>query len=100
MDEIAQSMASHEAGQVRVSSIGLKDYNQSVFARPTPIPGRHLRYMMAEGKIDHSDGRLGNSNFIINKNNQLWKWKSMVDLAIETPGKPWADFEWTALLCS
>ncbi|KAL6887029.1 hypothetical protein GGI43DRAFT_431492 [Trichoderma evansii] len=93
MGEIAHIMASHGAGQFEVSSIGLEKFKQSVFARPTPTPERYLRYMMAEGKIDHSDG---NSNSIINKKNQLWKWKSMVDLAIEIHGKPWVDFEWTA----
>lgn len=95
ISEIAQIMTSHGAGQINISSIDLGEYKQSVFARPTPTPERYLRYMMAEGKIYHSGRQLENSNSIVNKDNQLWKWKSMVDLAIETHGKPWADFEWT-----
>lgn len=88
-EEIAEMMEQNGAGSIRMSTIPLAAYKAEVLANPSPTPERYLRFLMGEGKIDHSDDGLGNQNRAALQS--VVRWKQMADLAQETGGKPWAD---------
>lgn len=92
--EIAGVMEDNGAGRIEVSSVPLEEYRARVLARPTPTPERYLRFLMGEGKIDHTEGGLGNHNHLVQGAGGVESWKSMADLAKETRGTPWADVDW------
>jgi hypothetical protein len=92
--EIAAIMEEHGAGVIEVSSVSLESYKAKVLAKPSPTPERYLRFLMAEGKIDHTDEGLGNQNRVVTSVDGFGTWKSVVDLAKETNGRPWADHDW------
>ncbi|XHG05763.1 hypothetical protein AWENTII_008976 [Aspergillus wentii] len=94
VEEIAQIMQENGSGSIKVSCIDLEEYKSKILARPSGTPERYLRFLMGEGKIDHTQDGIGNGNDIVNANETNWKWKSMQDLAHETGGRPWADFKW------
>ncbi|KAK2601988.1 hypothetical protein QQS21_004414 [Conoideocrella luteorostrata] len=94
--EIAQIMKAHGAGHIKVSSVPLGDYKAGVLAKASPTPERYLRFLMGEGNIDHSKEGAGNQNDIVLKGcGGIIAWKSIVDLAKETHGRPWAGSDWT-----
>lgn len=94
MAEIAEIMGANGAGQVQATSVPLESYKAGVLARPSPTPERYLRFLMGEGKIDHSAERMGNQNHLVQVAGGGWTWRSMAQLAKETQGRPWADAEW------
>ncbi|KAK8927899.1 hypothetical protein H634G_05532 [Metarhizium anisopliae BRIP 53293] len=87
--EIADIMRASGAGQIDVTSVPLAAYKAQVLADPSPTPERYLRFLMGEGKIDHSDTGLGNQNGVVLRGGPV-AWMRMQDLAKETGGKPWA----------
>lgn len=89
-EEIAETMEQNGAGPIKTSTIPLETYKAEVLANPSSTPERYLRFLMAEGKIDHSDDGLGNQNRTTLQSGAVIKWKQMADLAQETGGKPWA----------
>lgn len=94
MLEIAAIMEANGAGRVTVTSVPLDRYKAGVLARPSPTPERYLRFLMGEGKIDHSAGGMGNQNDLVQGAGAGWTWRSMAQLAEETKGRPWADAKW------
>ncbi|KAH7399695.1 hypothetical protein BKA66DRAFT_452386 [Pyrenochaeta sp. MPI-SDFR-AT-0127] len=92
--EIATIMEEHGASRIEVSSVPLESYRAQVLAKPSPTPERYLRFLMGEGKIDHTDKGLGNQNGVVAGDDGLSSWKSVVDLAKETNGRPWATHDW------
>ncbi|KIL83644.1 hypothetical protein FAVG1_13127 [Fusarium avenaceum] len=92
--EIAAIMEEHGSDVIEVSSVSLELYKAKVLAKPSPTPERYLRFLMAEGKIDHTDEVLGNQNRLVTSVDGFGTWKSVVDLAKETNGRPWADHDW------
>jgi len=92
--EIAEMMKDAGAGSIDVSSIPLESYKQDVLAKPSPTPERYLRFLIGEGKIDHSENGLGNHNALVQSNESFGRWMTIRDLATETNGRPWADTPW------
>ncbi len=92
--QIAQIMGSKGGGSIQLSSIPLASYKQQVLANPSPTPERYLRFLMGEGKIDHTDTGLGNHNFLVEGDTGFGRWSSLMDLANQTNGQPWVDAEW------
>lgn len=97
LSEIAAIMEEHGAGRIEVSSVPLESYKAKVLAKASPTPERYLRFLMGEGKIDHTDEGLGNQNGVIAGDDGLGSWKLVVDLAKETDGRPWADYDWKSI---
>lgn len=92
--EISEIMRDGGAGQVEVSVMPLQDYKEEVTAKSSWDPAPYLRFLMGENKINHGAGALGADNELVNPKGELWKWKNLADLARETNGKPWKDFNW------
>ena len=95
-NEVADIMESAGGGDIEVTSIDLAQYKRDVIARPSPTPERYLRFLMGEGKIDHSDAGLGSQNALIENEADFGGWTTISDLAKETNGRPWGNEEWPA----
>lgn len=91
--QISEIMISAGAGAISITSIPITEYKEKV-VKAQQGTETFLRFLMGEEKIDHSHEGLGNSNELLNPGQALWKWKTMKDLALDTNGKPWADFDW------
>lgn len=94
MLEIAEIMEANGAGKVEVIHVPLEGYKAGVIARPSPTPERYLRFLMGEGKIDHSAERMDDQNYLLQAAGTGLTWTSVSQLAKETKGRPWADTEW------
>ncbi|KMQ81461.1 hypothetical protein RF55_26251, partial [Lasius niger] len=95
--EIAKMMQDNGAGHIDMSSVPLDEYKARVLSKPSPTPERYLRFLMAEGKIDHSVQGLGNQNNLVSGAGRVAAFRSLEDLAKETGGKPWAEADWKHL---
>ncbi|KAJ5929224.1 isoflavone reductase family protein [Penicillium verhagenii] len=93
-DEIAGIMQTAGAGSIVVSEVELKKYKEETTSELSWDPSIYLRFLMGEGKINHTARGLGNSNELVNPNQKLWKWVTLSDLAKENKGRPWKDFPW------
>ena len=91
MNEVAKVMTGAGAGEIEVSSIELENYKEEALQNRKETPEEHLRFLMGEGKLDHSHIGLGNDNDMVNPKQQRWKWKTVSDLAKDTGGRPWGD---------
>lgn len=92
--DIAEVMREAGAGDIEVSELSLKEYKNEATAELSWDPARYLRFLMGENRINHTSAGLGNANELVNSGEKLWRWKSLGDLAKETEGRPWGDFEW------
>lgn len=92
--EIAAIMQAAGAGSIEITEVELKKYKEETTSKPSWEPSMYLRFLMGEGKINHTAASLGNSNELVNPNQKSWKWVTLVDLAKENKGKPWKDFPW------
>jgi len=52
--------------------------------KPAPGPLRHIRLLIAEGKMDFSE----NNDELVNPGQKVWKWKSVEDYVREVGGRP------------
>lgn len=94
-EEIARIMQEAGAGRIELTSIPLTEYKfQVVNNAESKGTADFIRFIMGEGKGDHGLTGLGNSNDIVNEGESIWVWKKIRDLAAETSGRPWADYEW------
>ncbi|KAJ5662435.1 uncharacterized protein N7477_010051 [Penicillium maclennaniae] len=91
--EIANIMQQAGAGPIQVTEIPLQTYKKEVTATSSWDPAQYLRFLMGEGKINHTADGMGNDNEFLNPD-QLWKWTSLVDLASKSGGQPWKDYSW------
>ena len=92
---IAQIMDQAGAGGTQVTEVDLGEYKSETTKCTTSTdPAAFLRFLMGEGKITHTKQGLGNSNDQVNPGEKYWTWKTMPDLARETTGKPWADYDY------
>ncbi|PLB54077.1 isoflavone reductase family protein [Aspergillus steynii IBT 23096] len=92
--EIAEIMKDGGAGSVEVTEVELQRYKDETTAEASWDPAAYLRFLMGEGRINHTSKGLGNANELVNPGEKLWEWKSLGDLAKETGGRPWKDFAW------
>jgi len=94
--EVAQIMEQAGAGKIEVSEVDLNEYKaETTKDISSTDPARFLRFLMGERKIEHTTQGLGNSNESVNPGEGVWKWKRMEELAKETGGRPWGDYEWS-----
>jgi hypothetical protein len=91
---IMEEASGEKEGGIEVTSVPLTEYKADVFANPRPTPEKYLRFLMAEGLIDHTGKGLGNDNALVEGAEGFERWQSLKDLAGETGGKPWGDAEW------
>ncbi|RGP78960.1 isoflavone reductase family [Fusarium longipes] len=94
MNEIANIMEANGAGHIHVTTVPFESYKAGVLANPSSTPERYLRFLMGEGKIQHSVDGVGNQNHTVQLYGGLSSWISVSQIAKETHGKPWADAEW------
>ncbi|ETN37018.1 uncharacterized protein HMPREF1541_08006 [Cyphellophora europaea CBS 101466] len=92
--ETAHIMQEAGAGKVKINELDLEKWKKATIEEGTADPSKYLRFLMGEGRINHTQEGLGNDNEIVNPGQTLWKWKTMMDYAQETKGKPWAEFKW------
>ncbi|KAB8078741.1 hypothetical protein BDV29DRAFT_129360 [Aspergillus leporis] len=95
ISDVARIMEEAGAGKIDVREIELREYKERVTGVLSSDPAAYLRFLMGEGKINHSFGGLGCDNELVNPGQRVWKWKSFVELARETGGRPWEDFAWS-----
>ncbi|MGG6497934.1 UNVERIFIED_CONTAM: hypothetical protein NY603_33920, partial [Bacteroidetes bacterium 56_B9] len=79
---------------IAVKEIELNEYKRRAIAENVPDPMKYLRFLMGEGKINHTESGLGNDNELVNPGQSLWKWKTVSEYAKEVNGRPWADYDW------
>lgn len=82
-----------------ITELELGEYKRKVVQEGTKDPSKYLRFLMGEGKIEHSKegGRLlGCDNEVVNPSETNWKWKTVEDYARDTKGRPWDDVKWDA----
>ncbi|EGX90723.1 isoflavone reductase family protein [Cordyceps militaris CM01] len=94
MTEIARIMEESGADPIKITSLPLEPYRKEVMAKPTPTPERYLRFLMGQGKIDHSAEGMGNHNYLFERDDLRVNWQTCTDLARESRGVPWRDTEW------
>jgi len=92
--QIANVMSEAGGGPIEVSNIDLATYKHQVLSKPSPTPERYLRFLMGEGKIDHTDAGIGNQNSLVDTDPDFGAWESINDLAWEASGTPWASSDW------
>jgi len=54
---------------------------------PAPGPLRHIKILVAEGKLDFS---AGNHDELVNPGQKVWKWKTVEEYVREVGGKPFS----------
>jgi hypothetical protein len=79
--EIKKAMEKAGTGPIKVESLDLKEFKDKLMKEPSPTPGPYLRFLMGEGRINHSKNGLGNDNDLVNKGESKWKWTRLSQLA-------------------
>jgi hypothetical protein len=96
IEELATTMVHVNQRYIQIKEVDLETYKQETVAEGTSDPSKYLRFLMGEGKINHTVSGQGNDNELVNPGERNWKWKTMEEYAEETGGMPWSDFEWNA----
>lgn len=91
--KIAKIMEEAGAEPIQVTEISLQAYKTEATATASWDPAKCLRFLMGEGKINHTVDGLGNDNELVNPD-QLWKWTRLDGLAAKCNGRPWGDYVW------
>ncbi|KAE8167566.1 hypothetical protein BDV40DRAFT_312775 [Aspergillus tamarii] len=94
ISDVAELMEREGGGPIEVTEVALGEYKDKVTKVVGSDPASYLRFLIGEGKINHSPAGLGCDNEVVNSGERVWKWKSLGELARETRGRPWRDFEW------
>ena len=94
--QLAAAMEHAGSSPIQIKEIDLDDFKQKAVAEGTQDPAKCLRFLMGEGKIDHTMSGLGNDNELVNPSQRNWQWKTVAQYAKETGGRPWADLDWSA----
>lgn len=77
------------AGRIQVTKVPLRPFKEKTLTANVRDPAQILRFLMGEGKINHTANGFGNANELVNPEEKYWKWKTVTDLARETGGRPW-----------
>lgn len=93
-EQIADMMTKAGGGPIEVLSTDLATYKNQVLSKPSPTPERYLRFLMGEGKIDHTEAGMSNQNSLVNTDPDFGEWESVKQLVQETSGTPWASSDW------
>ncbi|KAJ5733948.1 hypothetical protein N7493_002734 [Penicillium malachiteum] len=92
--EIADIMQAAGADAIQVEEIPLQKHKEEHISTTSWDPANYLRFLIGENKINHTIDAMGNNNDLVNPGEQRWNWKTLNDLAKDTEGQPWRDFEW------
>ena len=94
VSQIADLMSEQSGADIKVVEKNLQAYRETQLASPRPDPSGCLRFLMGEGKIDHSSSGLHNQNELVNPRESKWHWKTLRGEARVTDGQPWGDIDW------
>ena len=94
--DLARTMEAAGSSPIEIREIDLPSYKEAVIQEGTTDPSKYLRFLMGEGKINHTAEGLGNDNELVNPGGKVWEWKAMKGYAEETKGRPWVEYEWDA----
>ena len=93
--QLAAAMEHAGSSSIQITEIDLDGFKQKAVAEGTQDPAKCLRFLMGEGKIDHTMTGLGNDNELVNPSQRNWSWKTVAQYAKEAGGRPWADLDWS-----
>lgn len=93
--QLAEVMESASKSSIQYKELDLEQYKKETLAEGTTDPSKYLRFLMGEGKINHTVSGQGNGNELVNPGQRHWRWKTMKQYAEETGGRPWNDIEWS-----
>ena len=93
--QLAAAMENAGSSPIQIKEIDIDTFKRKAVAEGTQDPAKCLRFLMGEGKIDHTKSGLGNDNEVVNPTQRNWHWKTVAQYAEETNGRPWADFDWS-----
>lgn len=91
---LARIMEDAGSSTIKIQERDIEAFKNKAMGSRSADPSQFLRFLMGEGKINHTTSGLGNDNNLVNPNEKFWKWKTMTDYAKETKGRPWADSQW------
>ena len=95
MRQIASCMTACGAGKIEIrEQTDMADFKMRAVHTPSPDPAQWIRFLMGEGKINHSSKGMGNDNNVVNPDQKSWKWKTLTALGNDAGGRPWKDIEW------
>ncbi|OQE20705.1 hypothetical protein PENFLA_c016G03281 [Penicillium flavigenum] len=89
--EMARIMESAGAGRIDIDCLSYEKYKKENTAGPSSWPESHVWFLMGDGGVAHTAAFLGNDNGLVSPGQQLWRWKTVEDLAEETSGQPAKD---------
>ena len=84
-------MESAGTGLIAIDCFPYEKYIAETIAEPSWRPAAITWFLMGDGGITHTPTFLGNDNDLVNPGQQLWKWRTVEDLAKETKGQPAED---------
>ena len=91
--QLGAAMENAGSSPIQIKEIDLDDFKKKAVAEGTQDPAKCLRFLMGEGKIDHTMSGLGNDNELVNPDQQNWTWKTVAQYAKETSGRPWVELD-------
>lgn len=94
--QLGAAMENAGSSPIQIKEVDLDDFKQKTLAEGTHDPSKYLRFLMGEGKIDHTMAGLKNDNEFVNPGQHNWRWKTVAQYATETGGRPWVEFDWSA----
>ena len=71
--QLAAAMEHAGSSPIQIKEIDLDDFKQKAVAEGTQDPAKCLRFLMGEGKIDHTMTGLGNDNELVNPSQRNWQ---------------------------
>lgn len=78
--EIARVVENAGGGPITITELDLMEFKNKLLVDPTDSPGPYLKFIMGEGKLDHSEKKLGCDNELVNPRESNWKWTTLADL--------------------
>jgi len=94
--QLGAAMEHAGSSLIQIKESDLNDFKQKTLAEGTHDPSKYLRFLMGEGKIDHTMSGLKNDNELVNPSQRNWRWKTVAEYAKETGGRPWFGSNWSA----
>lgn len=94
--ELAKVMEEAGSDPIEIREVDLQKYKKGVIDEGTTDPSKYLRFLMGEGKVNHTAKGMGNDDELVNPGESVWKWKTMKEYADENKGRPWNDYDWDA----
>ncbi|KAM3423094.1 hypothetical protein BST61_g553 [Cercospora zeina] len=94
--QVARVLEHAGSPPIDVEEIQAGEFKSRAIADDTLDPMNYLRFLMGEGKINHTASVVGNDNELVNPGQRLWTWKTVSEYADDVQGQPWFDYDWPA----